>query len=288
MIKDTAYKKYQLHWMMQHGYFMDDLYDLIRKHDADPDSNMIDFQSYVETYGFGSGEMWISKDEFLNTLYQDRQYMKEILTEQELYEWREDTHNYSPIPDIVVETPKGTITATRSPDNEYPGIMVEIGNSGEINPGAMLEYTSDSNKVMLRVYGKEEPEGDPIEHIDLTPEYISPREDDLILKLTACMGSEYCYYIVRNISKEELKNQLMEYHAFINDIEERNVEDYLENNGAELIPWYTYQDDEYKEQYPVNFYDLEYNFDTGVYDIDNVYPEKQESIKKNRKEFFQL
>ena len=63
--------------------------------------------------------------------------------------------------EISVETPDGTITAKIMPDLEYPGISLEFcGKDG--CPGAILEYSPTVCGVQLRVYGKDEPDGDPI------------------------------------------------------------------------------------------------------------------------------
>ena len=63
--------------------------------------------------------------------------------------------------EISVETPDGMITAKIIPDLEYPGISLEFcGKDG--CPGAILEYSPTVCGVQLRVYGKDEPDGDPI------------------------------------------------------------------------------------------------------------------------------
>lgn len=62
---------------------------------------------------------------------------------------------------IAVDTPLGHITAEVMPDKEYLGITVLFkGTAGE--PGAILEYDPEKKAVLLRVYGMEDPDGDPV------------------------------------------------------------------------------------------------------------------------------
>lgn len=62
---------------------------------------------------------------------------------------------------IVVQTPAGNITAKQVPDTEYPGIIIELeGQDGR--PGVIMEYDPEKKDVIIRVWGKEDPDGDPI------------------------------------------------------------------------------------------------------------------------------
>lgn len=62
---------------------------------------------------------------------------------------------------ISIDTPLGNITAKVMPDKEYLGIAVLFnGTAGE--PGAILEYDPEKKAVLLRVYGMEDPDGDPV------------------------------------------------------------------------------------------------------------------------------
>lgn len=62
---------------------------------------------------------------------------------------------------IAVPTPAGNITAKQTPDPEYPGIIVELESKNE-RPGVTMEYDSDEEDVIIRVWGKEDPDGDPV------------------------------------------------------------------------------------------------------------------------------
>lgn len=91
-IKQMAYKKYKLDWMLQHGYTLEHLVE-----------EVTDYMDEVgwpfkETYklwerdcGF-DGEIWVCYDEFLDNEYQDVGYMKELLNENEFNNYCTDTN----------------------------------------------------------------------------------------------------------------------------------------------------------------------------------------------------
>lgn len=64
---------------------------------------------------------------------------------------------------IRVETPHGVIRALKIPDNEYPGISLELVTKDHGEPGAIMEFNPNTRSVNLRVYGKNDPDGDPID-----------------------------------------------------------------------------------------------------------------------------
>lgn len=61
---------------------------------------------------------------------------------------------------LSVPTEAGKIHAKILPDKEYPGIALLLDTPGE--PGAIMEYDPYKKIVQMRVYGKEDPDGDPI------------------------------------------------------------------------------------------------------------------------------
>ncbi len=99
----------------------------------------------------------------------------------------------------------------------------------------------------------------------LQKEYIQEKthleEKDIILKITGSMGSEYSYDVVTNWDREQLEDVLQEYLE-IPEAERIDVEAFLEERGADLVPWY--DSNGYKVEYPVDFYDMEYDYDTGL------------------------
>lgn len=93
-------------------------------------------------------------------------------------------------------------------------------------------------------------------------------KDDLILKISGSMGSEYSYSVVQNMGKAELLVQLRSYEELYGESGEVELEDFLEGQGAKLIPWYA--SNGYIVENPVNFYDVEYDYDTGVTDVEEL------------------
>ena len=61
---------------------------------------------------------------------------------------------------LNISTPKGNIVAKIVPDKEYPGIGVFFNAPGE--PGVIMEYDPLNDCIQLRIYGKEDSEGDPV------------------------------------------------------------------------------------------------------------------------------
>ena len=165
-IREIAYRKYQLDWMISHKLSVNDIYKVVKEWSEDPDSNMDSFDKYIEETGF-NGSLWVCYDEFLEAEYTDAAYMKYLLTPDEYKKYCKDIKELYPdrkininIPDITVVTKKGVIKASVIDDNEYPGIDLSYeGENGD--PGAIMEYNSTKDCIDLRVYAKEDPNGDP-------------------------------------------------------------------------------------------------------------------------------
>lgn len=157
-VKQKAYEKYQMLWMLNHGYTLEDVWKMNRDREKNPDTNWMDLKEYV-----ASEMQWSSKEEFWNNEYQNIVLMHNLLGDDEFEEWRRDVGNYQQPPIGVIKTPIGRIAAFVSPDSEYPGFLVEFHPDGEnTGPGAILEYDPIKAKTQLRVYGKDDPEGDPV------------------------------------------------------------------------------------------------------------------------------
>lgn len=92
-IKEKAYSKYQLDWMRAHGKSLDDLVKCMTEHwkDAEESRTFTPMHafSHVEDAGF-SGELWACFDEFLETEYQDKEYMSGLLNPHEYAEYLTD------------------------------------------------------------------------------------------------------------------------------------------------------------------------------------------------------
>lgn len=64
---------------------------------------------------------------------------------------------------MAINTPLGTIFAKQIPDEEYPGIELAFSdNKCSGGPGVILEYNPLKKGIVLRVYGPNDPDGDPI------------------------------------------------------------------------------------------------------------------------------
>lgn len=87
-IKKIAYEKYKLDWMIAHGYtFADIMNELNDMQEEEPDtcvSNL--FSDWEYEFGFGS-EIWVCYDEFLEYEFNDKDYMKSLLNEDEYKEY---------------------------------------------------------------------------------------------------------------------------------------------------------------------------------------------------------
>lgn len=96
-IREIAYAKYQLDWMMEHGYSIVDLITALRQHqtedpeDFDQLSYPIDclFEEWEEDSGF-NGELWVCFDEFCDAEYEAAEYMSGLLTEEEFVAYLAD------------------------------------------------------------------------------------------------------------------------------------------------------------------------------------------------------
>lgn len=69
---------------------------------------------------------------------------------------------------ISIDTVKGPICAAVIPDAEYPGISLCFAKEGSGEPGAIMEYDPVKDAIILRIYSKENPEGDPVEILAMT------------------------------------------------------------------------------------------------------------------------
>lgn len=87
-----AYLRYQMHWMLTHGITMDDISETVADWDKDHDYNK-SFSKYVEEHGFWNGSLWACFDEFMGAEYQDKNYMKFLLPEEDFQLWLKE-HGY--------------------------------------------------------------------------------------------------------------------------------------------------------------------------------------------------
>ena len=100
-ISEKAYEKYQLDWIITHGYSLQNIFDIFKEgyiegcengNIDDGTSCKDDFnyiKKYFEEHGF-KGNIFVSYNEFLNYEYKDMKYMKSLLNEQEFINYLED------------------------------------------------------------------------------------------------------------------------------------------------------------------------------------------------------
>lgn len=62
----SEYEKYKLEWMIAHGISVHDICQLVDAWQKNPDSNMQDFEKYLEETGFGEAGIW-SQNDFTET-----------------------------------------------------------------------------------------------------------------------------------------------------------------------------------------------------------------------------
>ena len=98
------------------------------------------------------------------------------------------------------------------------------------------------------------------------------KDEDLVLKISGSMGSEYSYCIVKNLSLSELVSitKLWDQAASPED----SLEEYLEKYKAEVIPIYSCQE----EGYPIDFFDVEFDVDTGITLFTELSEDRQEEM----------
>lgn len=109
---------------------------------------------------------------------------------------------------------------------------------------------------------------------DAKKEYTPISMDDVILRESGCMGSEYSYSLVKGMTVDKLSQVVKQFVALEPPV---SLYEYLEVHGAELIPLYSCCDAHSGEEEvaPVNFFDVEYDADTGVTLFSELIPSEQ-------------
>ena len=112
-------------------------------------------------------------------------------------------------------------------------------------------------------------------------------KEDLILHLSGSMGSEFTYDLIENMSREQLEQNVEEYVSFLESGEieenEKPLESFLEEKGAAVTP--LYDSSGHGENYPIDFYDVEYDADTGVTSFSDLSPKEQAEMIVQKAEF---
>jgi hypothetical protein len=91
-IKQIAYEKYKLDWLLKHGHTLMDLMEQLDEMQEESDESVSVSQLFIDwEYGFGFGsEIWACYQEFIDNEYQDAGYMKQLLTWEEYEKYQEE------------------------------------------------------------------------------------------------------------------------------------------------------------------------------------------------------
>ena len=112
-------------------------------------------------------------------------------------------------------------------------------------------------------------------------------KEDLILHLSGSMGSEFTYDLIENMSREQLEQNVGEYVRLLESGEieenEKPLESFLEEKGAAVTT--LYDSSGHGENYPIDFYDVEYDADTGVTSFSDLSPKDQAEMLVQKAEF---
>ena len=91
-IKQIAYEKYKLDWLLKHSYTLVDLLNELDSLQEDAEEGTSVSQLFTDwEYGFGFGsEIWVCYQEFIDNEYLDMGYMKQLLNCEEYEKYQED------------------------------------------------------------------------------------------------------------------------------------------------------------------------------------------------------
>lgn len=111
--------------------------------------------------------------------------------------------------------------------------------------------------------------------------------EDVILHLSGSMGSEYSYNLVENMTAEQLQENVREYVTLLEQDEisedEKPLEEFLEDRGATITVLYA--SDGVGENYPIDFFDVAYDADTGIDYFSELTPREQAEMLVEKAEF---
>lgn len=87
-LERIAYEKYQLDWLKNHNFSIKDLLQEIETVPFSRERNVVeDKLEAFEEIGF-NGEIYVCFEEFLDNEFQEKDYMKFLLTEEEFEEYK--------------------------------------------------------------------------------------------------------------------------------------------------------------------------------------------------------
>lgn len=92
-IRQTAYEKYQHDWRISHHIDEKVVNQTIQEYVSNIAEDEVPFSEWLFERGFG-GSIWVCFNEFLGAEYQDKEYMKTLLTEEEYQMYETDIRNF--------------------------------------------------------------------------------------------------------------------------------------------------------------------------------------------------
>lgn len=125
---------------------------------------------------------------------------------------------------------------------------------------------------------------------EIQKEIMEEREiqmDDVILCISGSMGSEYEYCVIENMSVGQLEESVRDYARLTAEdafLEEGDfLQEYLIERGAGVFP--VFASDGLGEEYPIDFFDVQYDVDTGVTVATELSPQQQAEMLIARAEY---
>ena len=88
MVLDSAYERYKLKWMMDHGHTLDELLKHVQMEIKESTKTIADAVSCFENKIGFDGEIWVDKESFQAVEWEDLSYMQELLTDEEYKIWK--------------------------------------------------------------------------------------------------------------------------------------------------------------------------------------------------------
>ncbi len=109
------------------------------------------------------------------------------------------------------------------------------------------------------------------------------QKDDLILEFELPDGNGYTYFVVRNMGKAELAEELKSYQDIFGENRTKSVDAFLQEQGATVIPWY--DSNGLQVELPIDFYDLAFSFRNGISDVEDLSILSYTEMLLNRAEY---
>ena len=130
-IRAVAYEKYKAAWTKERNYSEEFLAEIRKefKEEVKEFGSPSCFEEYIDEYGY-HGELYVCFEEFLDAEYLDAEYMKELLSEAEYAEYRNDCE----IDVLVLEFAK------LYEEKELKYLTNAIGEQNEMPPQALFEW----------------------------------------------------------------------------------------------------------------------------------------------------